>query len=344
MQYSDSYIQSLISTIVNTVNYSMLKGKSILITGASGLIGSSVADCLIAMNKFEKFQMKIFLAGRKEDKIKSRFSNWINGMDYSYIQFEASEPWNPEISVDFVIHCASNAHPTMFSKYPVETITDSIIGTKSVLDFARKKNAGVLYVSSSEIYGSKSSNDPYKEDEYSYIDILNPRACYPSEKRACETLCACYMKEYGVSVKIVRPGHIYGPGMTNEDSRASAQFIRSAADSKDIIMKSEGKQLRSYCYVLDCVSAMLSVMLAGKDGEAYNISNRNSLATIREFADVCAELGNCQVHFQSANTEEKQSYNMMQCSALKSEKLEALGWKGLYDLESGIRQTLKELM
>ena len=180
-------------------------------------------------------------------------------------------------------------------------------------------------------------------NSYGFVDILNPRACYPSSKRAAETLCAAYKKEYGVDVVIIRPGHVYGPTMTDTDNRASSQFPRDVKAGKNIIMKSAGTQLRSYCYVLDCATAILTVLLNGESGEAYNVSNKNSVVTIREMAEAFAEVGGKKLIFEEATKAESASFNLMQNSSLTSEKIEALGWSAQFDMLSGARRTLNSM-
>lgn len=193
---------------------------------------------------------------------------------------------------------------------------------------------------------NRFTNSPvanYKGELYGFVDILNPRACYPSSKRAAETLCAAYKKEYGVDVVIIRPGHVYGPTMTDTDNRASSQFPRDVKAGKNIIMKSAGTQLRSYCYVLDCATAILTVLLNGESGEAYNVSNKNSVVTIREMAEAFAEVGGKKLIFEEATKAESASFNLMQNSSLTSEKIEALGWSAQFDMLSGARRTLNSM-
>ena len=172
----------------------------------------------------------------------------------------------------------------------------------------------MLYISSGEIYGIKNNGEPYREDDYGYIDVLNARACYPCSKRAAENLCISYTKEYAVDTVIVRPGHIYGPTITETDSRASAQFTRNALAKKDIVLKSRGEQLRSYCYI-----------------------------TVRRLAQEFADVSGTKIVFQNATDEEKRSYNLMENSSLDATKLEALGWKPLFSLEEGVSRTLEIL-
>ena len=217
----------------------------------------------------------------------------------------------------------------------------NIQGLERILRYARDHGGRrVLYVSSSEVYGKKEGPEPYGERDYGFVDLLNPRACYPSAKRAAETLCAAYAQEYGVETVIVRPGHVYGPTATESDNRASSQFPRDVLAGKDIVMKSAGTQLRSYCYVLDCASAMAAVLTAGESGRAYNISNKNALVTIRQMAQAFADGAGRKLIFDDPTDAERRGYNLMDNSALDATALEALGWQGIFDLEAGVRATL----
>ena len=159
----------------------------------------------------------------------------------------------------------------------------NITGVHNLLEYAHKKSVKkVIYVSSSEVYGRKESLEPFKEDQYGFIDLLNPRSSYSIAKRAAETMCVSYHAEYGVPFNVVRLGHIYGPSASRSDKRVSSDFAYKAAEGENLVLKSEGKQIRSYCYSLDCASAILSVLTSGVDGEAYNISNKDSIINIRD--------------------------------------------------------------
>lgn len=343
MKYTTNYLTHLNEAVRRVPHIESLRSKNIIITGASGLIGSTVADLLFALNYFQDYKLHLFLAGRKQARITNRFAHWKSkGMDFTFLHYSAGQNEElPAVCADIIIHCAANSHPAAFVDEPVETITDAVYGLNRILQFAVKTQAAVLYISSSEVYGKKEGIQPYTETEYSYVDILNPRACYPSSKRVCETLCSAYINEYGADVKIVRPGHVYGPGITEQDSRAHAQFARNVLNDHDIVLKSSGNQLRSYCYAVDCASAMLTVLTSGHRGEAYNISNSHSIATIRQLALMHAELAGKKVIFSIPSAAESAGYNLMSCSALDSTKLEQLGWQGMYDLQSGVAETLE---
>lgn len=344
MRYSQEYWEDVHRVIGSVPNIENLYGKSILITGSTGMVCSSVIDIIAWANHNKGARISIILAGRNEEKIATRFQNVLNESEYRYVKYDATKEQIIDIKTDFIIHGASNANPAVYAKEPVETLLGNIIGLNSVLDIV-KNNPGsrVLYISSSEVYGNRAdaSNKPYREEDYGFVDILNPRACYPNGKRTAETLCAAYAQEYGVNFVTVRLGHIYGPSITKTDSRASAAFTRDVAAGQNIVMKSAGTQLRSYCYTLDCASAILTVLLNGEKSNAYNVSNKNSIVSIRDMAEALAYVGEVNVVYENPSDAEKRSYNLMNNSALDSTKLESLGWQPVFDLKEGTKATIK---
>ena len=342
VNYCEDYWQDVELAAQQIPNLKNLYGSTILITGATGMICSAVAEVLLYLNREKSANIQIILAGRDKDRTKKRFYCFEEEKDYVFIQYDATSDNPQNIKADYIIHGASNADPSKFAKEPVETMLANIIGLNILLKSATSNNAKrLLYISSSEVYGRKEEKRPYKEEDYGFVDILNPRASYPSSKRAAETLCAAYSAEYGLDTVIVRPGHIYGPTITDSDSRASAQFTRKAKAGEDIVMKSAGSQLRSYCHTLDCASAIITILINGKKGEAYNISNPNSIVTIREMAEALAKAGNVNIVFENPSDIELNSYNLMDNSSLKSEKLEQLGWRAVYSITEGAQKTLK---
>ena len=344
MKYSSIYWGDVAKAAYGIPQVSKLFHKSLLITGGTGMICSTVAELLFYLNKERDADIKILLAGRSLERTKGRFNAFEEGTDYFFVPYDATKDEPLTITADYIIHGASNASPAVFRSEPVETMLSNLLGLKCLLDMAVKARAKrLLYISSSEVYGRNENNQPYSEDNYGYVDILNPRAAYPSSKRAAETLCAAYGAEYGVDTVIVRPGHIYGPTITDSDDRASAQFTRAAARGEPIVMKSAGTQLRSYCHTLDCASAILTVLLMGEKGQAYNISNQNSIASIRDVAETLAREAGTSIVFIDPTDAEKKGYNLMENSVLVSEKVEKLGWRGMFNLERGIEETLKTL-
>lgn len=344
MKYTERYWQDVERVAKRIPGVRALYGKRVFITGGTGMICSAVAEILFHLNQKEDARIEIVLAGRSRERTQARFYCFEEGKDYTFQAYDATRESKLDLRADYIIHGASNANPAVYVKQPVETMLANIIGLNDLLAMAvRHQSRRLLYVSSSEVYGNKAENRPYKEEDYGFVDILNPRASYPSAKRAAETLCVAYGEEFGLDAVIARPGHIYGPTITDSDNRASAQFTRNAVDGEDIVMKSAGAQLRSYCYTLDCASAILTILLKGQRGQAYNISNRDSVVTISEIAQALAQAAGKQVVFEQASDAEKKGYNMMSNSSLDAQRLEELGWKAEFDLSEGTGRTVEIL-
>lgn len=344
IKYCDSYWNDIERILPHIPCLSQLYGKSVLITGGTGMICSAVTDVLLYLNRRKNAGITIILAGRSKERMQKRFVGFDEGKDYIYEYYDAVTQIGLEINTDYIIHGASNANPVIYVKQPVETMLANVVGLNSLLELSVRNNCKrLLYISSSEVYGNKSEYRPYIENDYGYVDILNQRASYPSAKRAAETLCIAYGYEYGLETVIVRPGHIYGPTITASDSRASAQFTRNAVNGENIVMKSTGNQLRSYCYTFDCASAILAVLLNGEKGQAYNISNSDSIVTIGEIAQALANAAKTKVVYENPSELEKKGANMMSNSSLDSRKLESLGWRAEFSLEEGTSETVKLL-
>ena len=324
---------------------SELAGKSVMITGAAGLICSSVVDILFRYNDTHDVPVHIYAAGRWPEEMEGRFGDLVNRKDFTFVVYDASRTDNVlSVKCDYIIHGASNAFPGMIIKEPVETMLSNFTGMKYLLDYAKQNSVRrVLYISSSEVYGRKEDDQPYREGEYGYIDLLNPRNSYSVGKRAAETLCASYAVEYGVESVIVRPGHIYGPTASPHDNRVSSAWAYAVARGEDIVMKSDGAQIRSYCYCLDCASAMLKVLLRGENTHAYNISNPSSIINIREMAELLTKSAGVSLKMELPTEAEKKSFNPMSNSSLDSTELLALGWNGLFDAKRGFAHTVEIL-
>lgn len=311
------------------------EGGRILVTGSTGLIGSCIIDVLLAANFVFEKNFEIFALGRSEEKLRNRFGTQ-KGLHF-VIQ-DVIEPINTE-GLDYIIHAASNADPKTYALYPAETIITNIQGAKSILDYCKQKSARVLFTSTFEVYGKLEKNE-YDEEQYGIIDLNLLRSCYPESKRTAEMLFKAYADEYGVDCVIARLASIYGPTMKQDDSKAHAQFIRNALAGEDIVLKSKGEQIRTYCYVMDAVSGLLAVLFRGKTGEAYNIANEASIASIAELAQIVAYYTGTKVVFDLPDEIERKGFSKPQNCILKTDKIKALGWNGKYDLKTGINETM----
>lgn len=322
---------------------SLLSGKSILVTGATGLICSAVVDLLIRYNETNNADINIVLAGRSIDRLKKRFYPFADDKHIKFVLYDATNINDSnDFYADYIIHGASNASPNKIVKEPVETMLSNLFGLNKLLEQARIHNSKrLLFVSSSEIYGNKENNLPFQENEYGYIDLLNPRNSYSVGKRAAETLCAAYNAEYGVDYVIVRPGHIYGPTAVATDNRVSSAWAFAAANGENIVMKSDGAQVRSYCYCLDCATAILKALLSGESCSVYNISNPQSIISIKELAVLISQSAHVRLEMDIPSESEKRSFNPMTNSSLDASHLIGLGWKGLFDAKSGVSHTIQ---
>lgn len=337
----DLYNKELEEVCKVNLPWEEINNSKILITGANGLICSYLIDLLMYRNINFKSNIKIYAMGRNEERCKNRFKSFIGREDFVFIKQDISEKLNLKEKVDFIIHGASNAVPAEFLKDPVGTMTGNVFGVYNLLEYSKENNVRkLLYISSSEVYGDDLSKDRFNEDDSGYVNCLDARACYPSSKRASETLCASYLKQYNVDFCVARPGHIYGPTYTEKDNRALCQFINNVLNDNDIVMKSEGNQVRSYCYLSDCVIALIYMLILGDSGEAYNISNKNSNVSIRQMAENIAELSNKKIIFELPNNNEKSVFTKINKSILDSSKLEDLGWEAKVSPRDGIKRIL----
>ena len=339
---SKTYIEDLVSTSQDAADIKSLCGSSILITGCTGTIGSWLADTLILYNELNAADMKIILAGRNIKRMKAHFEKCpTTPPDYVYFDLGEAPEW--DFPVDYIIHAAGNAHPAAFNGDPCGTITGNILGTWNLLKYGLDHGCKrFLYISTGEVYGQGDlSLESFEETNGGYVDPTSPRSSYPNSKRAAETLCASFTAQYGMETVIVRPSHTYGPCVTPTDSRANVQFLKNGFDGSDIAMKSAGTQERSYTYVADCASAALTVLLKGKKGNAYNSAVPEARATIAEFAQAVANASGTKVIFADPTEADLANRTPIAKQVLSSAKTESLGWRGRYDVKTGVSHTLK---
>lgn len=338
------YVNDLKNAISSVKNIEALRGKSVMITGATGLIGSFLVDMLLTYNRTDHAEIDIYAVGRSINRLESRFASVLSERLH-LIEHDVNTYFSYDFDTDYIIHAASNAYPAAFNTDPVGTILSNVLGTNYLLDYAKSHNTKrFLFVSSGEVYGQGDpSLDAFYESYSGYVDPTEPRSCYPASKRAAETLCVSYTKQYALDTVIVRPCHTYGPNTTKSDNRANAQFVSNAVAGQDIVMKSAGTQMRSYCYVADCASAILTVLLNGKSCEAYNIANKDARVTIAGFAAVVANATGRKVIFEAPTQTDTAERTAITYAVLDSKKLYDLGWNGRYSVEDGVANTIKVL-
>lgn len=321
-----------------------MQGKSVLIVGASGLIGTCLVDALIYRNKYFGSQIQIYAMGRSREKAEQRFGDYLREGELFFIEQDITKPIMQSTGFDFYIHGASNTHPTAYANDPVGTITTNIFGMYHILEHAAAHKAQrVLLLSTVEIYGDRTAPKPFSEEEMGYINCNTARAGYPESKRVAESLCQSYLSKYGVDVVIGRLCRSYGPTMSRDDSKALAQFIRNAVNGEDVVLKSEGMQNYSYCYMADAAAGLLTVLLKGETGEAYNIADPASDVRLKDIAAVIAAQNNSSVVFQLPEESERKGYSVVANGLLDAGKIQKLGFQAKYTIEEGISRTVRVL-
>ncbi len=334
-----SYRDDVISAGQSYLPWEKLSCSNILITGATGLIGSTLVDVLLSRAGHD---YHVYACGRNVERAERLFARYLGSDSFHFLQYDVSVPIKSDIPFHFIIHCASGAAPVEFAHHPVEVMKANVIGVDNLLSYGKNHMLKrMLYVSSGEVYGEGDGRE-FSEEYSGYVDCTSPRSCYPSSKRAAETLCVCYAAEYGADVVIARPCHTYGPHFTENDNRVYVQFIRNILNDEDIVMKSTGAQFRSWCYVVDCALALLHILLKGECGHAYNIADESSNITIKELAEMIAGLGKKNVIIDMPNSEERKGYNPVSKSVFSTQKLEKLGWRIEGDMLSKLQHTIDE--
>jgi len=318
--------------------------KSILISGATGMIGSFLVDVLMRKNS-SGLNCKVYAVGRNEDRAKEWFEYCWESNLFEFIRHDINYPLDDVIvsnKIGYVLHLASNTHPIAYSSDPIGTITTNIIGLKNMLDFAVEKQAiRFLFASSNEIYGENRGDvELFKEDYCGYIDCNTMRAGYPESKRCGEALCQAYKSQKDLDVVIPRLTRTFGPTLLDTDTKALSQFIHKGIKGEDIVLKSEGNQYYSYTYVADAVSGLLYVLLKGERGEAYNIAYKAGDVRLRDLAKIVADECGTKVVFDMPEENERKGYSAVTKARLDGGKLKELGWKTNYDITEGIKKTV----
>lgn len=326
--------------------WNQLQNKSILISGATGLIGSFLIDVIMKRNT-EGLNCKVYALSRNRQKAEKRFTYCWEDENFCHISHDINQTLEEtEITkADYVIHLASNTHPVAYAMDPIGTIWTNIIGTDNMLKFAERCGAErAAFVSSNEIYGeNRGDTEKFDESYCGYIDSNTMRAGYPESKRCGEALCQAYRRQKNLDIVIPRLTRSYGPTLLDTDSKAMSQFIHKALQGEDIVLKSAGTQYYSYTYVSDAVAGLLTVLLCGKDGEAYNIADEASDIMLKDLAAIIAETVGKQVIFELPDETENAGFSKATKARLDSTKLQKLGWKAKHDIKSGVSRTIEIL-
>ena len=324
--------------IINDNDVEKLRQKRVLITGASGMIGSYISYVLKTLNDLYQMDISIILNVRNKKKLSDEL---IGDNHVEVIEQDVINKFNIDGNVDYIIHAASPASPKIMKDYPFETNIANTVGTYNTLLLAKEKKATYLFISSREIYGEPSNDvSIFTEDgELGEVNPLVARNSYAEGKKAAENMCVSMHEEYGINTKIVRLAHTYGPGMSLNDGRVQADFLNNVMHHEDIVMKSHGSQIRTYTYIADAVNAIFKVLLTSSD-MVYNIADDKEI-TIKELAEVLVSLSdNSKLVINIDTTLDKGSSSFKRGILSNSKIKKELNWSPKYNVYDGFRRTI----
>ena len=338
---NELYIEDLEYVCSLKLPWDLLNDHIVLITGATGMIGTFLVDILMRKNE-DGLNCKVVAFGRSQNRLLQRFDAYKSRKNITFVEHDINNPIDYNYKVDYIIHLASNTHPVAYATDPIGTITANIIGIQNLLDLAVKTGVSrVAFASSNEIYGENRGDvERFGEDYCGYINCNTIRAGYQESKRCGESLCQAYITQKGLDIVIPRITRSYGPTLLNSDTKALSQFLRDALEGRDIILKSEGNQYYSYTYVADTVAGILYVLLKGKCGEAYNISNEKSDIHLKDLARLIADYSDTKIVFQLPGKIESAGFSTVTKALLDNSKIAELGFCPNYDINKGIFRTL----
>ena len=313
-------------------NWNELKKKCIMVSGGTGFIGSLLLDVFRYRNLKYGDNIRVVSLSRRGGKS----DNTVKYIKADITKADITKAIDSIPQIDFIIHLASNTHPKQYAEDPIGTITTNIFGCDNLLKLAVERKSRFLLASSVEIYG-QGSETPMSEQYCGYIDCNQARAGYNEAKRTCESLCQSYRQQYGTDIVIARLARTFGADK-KKDTKAMAQFMEKAVEGKDIILKSNGSQRYSYCYVADAVSAIIKILLDGIDGEVYNIADDDEKKTLGEYAEFIAKLAGRKVIYQLENNS---SVSKSTYALLDTKKIKMLGWMPMFSVSKGLEKTYK---
>ncbi|MDF2557319.1 MAG: dTDP-glucose 46-dehydratase [Bacillales bacterium] len=308
-----------------------LHGRSVLITGAGGHLGSTLSKFLLAYNEMNDLKnessIKVISAARDCTRIQHLYTTFLNDPNHTFLDFEVTSSLENLQNVDYIIHAASPSSPVFHQLNPIETLDANIIGTRNLLEFAAKGCHSFLYISSTGVYGKPgtAANAGSNESAFEGISPTEVGACYIEAKRAGEALCVAYARQKSVPAKIARLSHVFGPGMNLDTKMAQADFVSDILKGDAPKLNGDGKAVRSFLYIMDAVLGCLHVLLHGKPAEAYNVADPSNSMTIGAFAHQLVEIFSDRNLKGIDSLPQKQNLDCQKYYGI--EKLASLGWK-----------------
>lgn len=309
-------------------DWGRLDGKTVLISGGTGFIGQFIIDVFKCRNTEYGNRIRVISLSRRGGESEA---------DVAYLSADVSKPITVNENVDYILHLASNTHPKQYAADPVGTVTTNIFGTYNLLTLAvEKKVKRFLLASSVEIYGD-GSVEPMGEEYCGYIDCNTARAGYNEAKRLSESLCQSFIAQYGTDCVIARLARCFGADK-KADSKAIAQFLNCALSGEDVVLKSEGKQRYSYCYVADAASGIIKTLLDGERGNAYNVSDDDEGKTLGDYAKLIAGFAGVKAVFDLSGAN-NQGVSKAVRALVNTDKIKGIGFKPLYTVSDALKRT-----
>ncbi len=338
----DNYIvkEDLEMIISQKIDFEKLNNKTILITGANGLIASYYTYTLMYLNDIKKLNIKIILLVRNKEKT---LRNIGKRNDILILEQDVCDKIEYKEKIDYIIHMASSSNPKTIIDKPVDIIKANVIGTLNILNVAKDNNAEILFTSTREIYGKVDKNiKEIAEEDYGALKCDELRSCYPESKRMAENLIISYAYQYNIKYKIARIAHTYGPGMSiNSDGRIMSDVLEDVIKNRDIVLKSDGQAIRAFCYIVDTITALFLITISTLDNQIYNISNETEEISVKDLAYKVKKISNKNIDIKFEIENDDRKYVKFKRVKLKTKKLEQLGWKPIVDLEKGVERTIK---
>jgi UDP-glucuronate decarboxylase len=278
----------------------MFSGSRILVTGAAGFLCSYFLDTFVAMNDRLDRPCHVIGLDNFRSGVPDRLAHLKDNPNIQFVTHDVSTPFEPEQAVDWIIHGASIASPTFYRRFPLETIDVNVNGTRHMLNLAQRGAKSLLLLSTSEIYGDPDAvNIPTSENYRGFVSCTGPRACYDESKRLAETLVMTYFRLFQTPVKTVRLFNVYGPGQRLDDQRVIPDLMTAGLGNRPIVLLSDGRATRSFCYVSDAISGMLHVLTSSENGEAFNVGNDAEEVSMLRLAELMADIADVSVVFGS---------------------------------------------
>lgn len=343
---SNSFIKQDLVNIANSIktDYKKLEGKTLLLSGGAGFIGSYILATInyLNNNKLSKpckvISIDNFITGKRE--------NLFGKFEKKYVEFieaDIEKPLDITSKIDYIIHAAGIASPVYYSKYPIQTIRGAVDGTANLLEFARyKKIKSFLYFSSSEVYGNPETKFvPTPETYNGNVSPVSIRASYDESKRLGETICMTYFRLYKIPIKIVRPFNIYGPGMYPDDYRVIPNYVSKALSGKPLSVYDKGFQTRTFCYISDAIAGFLKALLSKKNGQIYNIGNDDLELSMLDLAKLITNIiPDSRISVRKHPTNYPAGNIERRCPDI-SKAMELLKYNPHIDLKTGLKRVVK---